>query len=153
MPSLVDNVVAITGSRMDIAHLLHHCFTIWEPGDDPELDFERIIPLPSEDECASPYWGTSRNALETAFMVKRPDFLVLWISTASNTPDPIYLKLGELYPSLQFEIMAIDPGNSRAVTIRIRGKDASFERDADFRKAYEQMYGEPPPEFEVEEDL
>jgi hypothetical protein len=151
MPNLVDNVISITGSRLDIAHFLHHRFTIWEPGDDPELDFERIIPLPSEDVCALPYWGTRKNSLGTAFMDKRSDLLRLWISTASNAPDPVYLKLGELYPSLQFHIMAADPGNGWAVIIRIKGKDAAFE-DADFRMVYEEMLGEPLPNFEAEED-
>ncbi|MXQ10457.1 hypothetical protein [Microvirga makkahensis] len=151
MPSLVDNIMTITGSRMDIAHLLYHCFTAWEPDGDPELDFERIIPLQGEGECALPYWGTRKNALETVIMKKWPDSLVLWLRTASSTPDPVYLKLGELYPSLQFHIMAADPGNGRAVIIRVTGKDAVFD-DVDFYTVYELIYGEPPPDSGTDEE-
>jgi hypothetical protein len=151
VPNLVDNVMAVTGPESDIALFLRRCFSVWEPDGEPELDFDRIIPLPSDDECAIPYWGTSRNALDTAFMEKRPDSLVIWISTASSTPDPIYLELGKLYPSLRFSILAADPGNGWAATIQVRGQDAVLDQDADFPMVYEQMYGNPPPNFEPQE--
>jgi hypothetical protein len=152
MPNLVDNVITITGPEPDIAHFLKHCFTIDEEGDDPELDFDCIVPLPSEDECALPYWGTSRNALGTAFMDKRPDCLLLWISTASNIPEPVYRKLGELYPALSFFVMALEPGDSWAATMHVSGK-RSFVDGADFCTIYEMIYGEPPPGLETEEGL
>ncbi len=150
MPNLVDNVITITGPEADIAHFLHHCFMIDEEGDDPEFDFDCIIPLPSEDECAGPHWGTRKNALETAFIDKQPDHLLLWISTASNPPEPVYRKLGKLYPSLYFFVMAIEPSDGWAVTMSVSGEHCHLD-GADFGAVYEIIYGELPPELATEE--
>jgi len=144
MPNRVDNVIAITGPEADIAHFLDHCFTVDEEGDDLGFDFDCIIPLPSNDECAGPYWGTRKNALETAFMDKRPDGLLLWISTAGTLPEPVYRKLGELFPSLAFFVTAMDPSEGWAMTMTVRG-DRSHVDSANFCTLYEMIYGELPP--------
>jgi hypothetical protein len=150
MPNLVDNIITITGPEADITHFLDHCFTVDEDGDAPEFDFDCIIPLPSEDECAGPHWGTRQNALETAFMDKRPDCLLLWISTASNIPEPVYRKLGELYPALYFFVMALDPGDGWAATMHVSGERSHVD-GADFCTIYEMIHGEPPPGLATEE--
>jgi hypothetical protein len=150
MPNLVDNITTITGPEADITHFLNHCFTIDEDGDALEFDFDCIIPLPSEDECAGPHWGTRQNALETAFMDKRPDCLLLWISTAGNMPEPVYRKLGELYPALYFFVMAIEPSDGWAMTMHVSGENSSVD-DADFCTIYEMIHGEPPPGLGTEE--
>ncbi|WP_457091133.1 hypothetical protein [Microvirga sp. P5_D2] len=150
MPNLVDNVITITGPEADIAHFLDHCFAVDEEGDDPAFDFDCIIPLPSEDECAGPYWGTRKNALETAFMDQQPDCLLLWISTANNIPEPVYRRLGELYPALYFFVMAIEPSNGWAVTMHVSGEHSRVD-GADFCAVYELIHGEPLPGLATDE--
>jgi hypothetical protein len=150
VPNLIDNVMAVTGPESDISLFLRRCFPVWEPDGDPEFDFDRIIPLPSDDECAGPYWGTSKNALETDFMDKRPDCLLLWISTADNVPEPVYRKLGELYPSLDFFVMAIEPGDGWAVTMSVSGKHSRVD-GANFCTVYELIHGEPLPGLVTDE--
>jgi hypothetical protein len=151
MPNLVDNVITITGPGADIAHFLHHCFTVDEEGDDPEFDFDCIIPLPNDDECAKPHWGTRKNALETAFMDEQPNCLLLRIITASNIPEPVYRKLGELYPSLDFYVIAIEPCNGWAVTMSVSGEQSCVNDNADFCAMYEMIYGELPPGLAMED--
>jgi hypothetical protein len=151
MPNLVDNVITIAGPEADIAHFLGYCFTVDEEGDSPEFDFDCIIPLPSEDECARPHWGTRKNALETSFMDKRPDCLLLWISTDNDIPEPVYRKLGELYPSLYFLVMAIEPGNGWAVTMSVSGRHSHVD-GADFGTIHEMIHGELPSGLATEEN-
>jgi hypothetical protein len=48
-----------------------------------------------------------------------------------------------MFPRLEFDIAAIDPGAWWAVTAHITGGKAIFNRNTDFRTVYERVYKEP----------
>ncbi|MGE0768554.1 MAG: hypothetical protein AB7L90_19045 [Hyphomicrobiaceae bacterium] len=76
-------------------------------------------------------------------MVRRPRYLSFEFNTANSIPEPVYRELGLQFPSVEFDIAAIDPGAWWAVTGRIVDGDAVFDENAHCRMIYERVYKVP----------
>ena len=88
------------------------------------------------------HWGTKWNAYDCVFLERQQGCLSFEFTTAWNCPDPIYRELGRMFPRLEFDIAAIDPG-IWGVTIHIRGDSAVFNEDAGWRAVHARVYKEP----------
>ncbi|RUM99469.1 hypothetical protein EET67_00735 [Pseudaminobacter arsenicus] len=161
MPNWVANTVVVRGPENEIGRFISKCFHVERCHDDEdnnadelELDFEAVIPIDAtvldaaagagdRDTLYRRHWGTKRDALDTAIIVRRPRYLHFEFITASAFPEPVYRELGRQFPQLEFNIAAIDPGAWWAVTGRIVGDDAVFDENADCRKVFERVYKQP----------
>ena len=163
MPNYVGNSIIVIGPEQEISRLVGHCFRPIEIEDDDgdydetevEFGFDTVIPIDAAaldaaagaGECDALYrrhWGTNRDALDSTIIDRRPGYLHFEFITASDLPEPVYRELGRTFPALEFDIAAMDPGASWAVTGRVMGREASFDA-ADLSAVYERIYKEPLP--------
>ena len=72
--------------------------------------------------------------------------------TAWSTPDPIWAKLAEEFPTLLFEVVGYDEGSGFAVTGEIRDGENYVECVDATDELYEATYGEPPTRYEDEDE-
>jgi hypothetical protein len=154
MPNHIGNSVVVTGTDTEIERLVATCFhaPIPEEEDDddegPQFNFDAVIQVPpagtdeTEARCRKA-WGTKWNAYDTAILHRSSGFLVFEFSTANDFPEAVYCALGRMFPRLDFDIVAIDPGNWWAVTGRIADGKAAFNRKVDCRTVYERVFKEP----------
>lgn len=142
MPNLVDNRVVVRGCAADLAGFLgnHVRTTPWSSGA-PELDFGSIIPVHashSTDEAIAA-WGTKWNARDTVILTAERHEVEVNFTTAWTMPEPVYRRLGQLYPRLSFVIEAIDP-DLWAVEGWVEGGRAEFREAADFASIFARFY-------------
>lgn len=62
------------------------------------------------------------------------NFVTLWA-----LPEPIYRRLGRLYPQFSFSVEAIDP-DCWAIEGRLHGHDAEFRESDDFDAMFDRFY-------------
>jgi len=153
MPNHVGNNILVAGPEDEIDRFLATCFHILVPeeaGDDEGLqfNFDAVIPV-ALTRCADAEvlhreaWGTKWNAYDTAIVLRGPGYLNFEFNTANNFPGPVYRELGKMFPRLEFDIAAIDPGAWWAVTAHITGGKAVFNKKADCKMVYERVYKQP----------
>lgn len=161
MPNWVGNNVIVRGPENEIVRFISKCFHVERYDDDEddnadglEFDFEKVIPIDAMafdaasgtgdwDVQYRQHWGTKRDAIDTAILLRHPGYLHFEFITASGFPEPVYRELGCQFPQLEFNIAAIDPGQWWAVTGRVVGDNAVFDESADCRKVYERVHKEP----------
>jgi len=96
-------------------------------------------------------WGTKWNSYDYDCTYANSTNMEFGFSTAWSTPQPIFNKLIEMYPSLTFDVMCFDEGWSFAGVGAFSSKGNTFQfvdADADM---YEQVY-DYPPEMDEEEE-
>jgi hypothetical protein len=117
MPNWVHHHLTITGPAEERERFLQECFTA--SGEGPELDFNKLIPMPEDvkastkepgpcfpahslwyDWCCD-NWGTKWNA-SGGGITKEGDSLYLSFDTAWAPPEPIFHEIATRYPSLSF---------------------------------------------------
>lgn len=84
-------------------------------GEDSPLDFNKIIPMPKEQEdnwynWSIANWGTKWNAYDVTLATKGDWKLVYRFSTAWSIPEPVIKKLAEMFPDVAIEFIAADDG-------------------------------------------
>jgi Ferredoxin-like domain in Api92-like protein len=126
MPNWCHNSMNITGSIDDIARFKQTCIGVVFEGEQAQLDFNKITPMPvfsdQETSVDGPYrdrpawynwacehWGTKWNA--THFWVERDEdgHYDCGFDTAWSPPVPIWEKLGEMFPALNFSLSGVEP--------------------------------------------
>lgn len=159
MPNHIGNSVVVMGPDDEIDRLLATCFrgrSAEEGGGDEthlELDFQTIIPVDDTtieavtrfldvNEFYVRHWGTKWNAYDGMIVERRKGHLNFEFNTAWDIPEPVYRKLGRMFPALAFDIAATDPG-AWAITGHVCGDTAIFDENADIRTVYERVYKEP----------
>lgn len=115
MPNYVANEVTIKGSRIHVQNLLE---TIRNTESNKCIDFEKIIPMPKEEEdnwydwrCEN--WGTKWNAcneptLETTDNVDGDMIAVIRFETAWATPSKLIEKLSAMFPTVNISVKYAD---------------------------------------------
>src|SRR5262245_45242072 len=117
MTNWCHNYMKITGSIDEIARFKRTCIRVVSEGKQAELDFNAVTPMPyfpADDDgkawydWACKHWGTTRNA---HYFVTRdePDSYECGFDTASSPPVPIWEKLGEMFPTLEFSLSGSEP--------------------------------------------
>ena len=159
MPDWMGNNVVVRGPEIEIVRFISKCFHVEHYDDDEdadglEFDFETVIPIDATafdaaadaddwDMLYRRHWGTKRDAVDTAVILRRPGYLHFEFITASGFPGPVYRELGRQFPKLEFDVAAMDPGAWWAVTGHVVGDNAVFDEEADRRIVYERVYKEP----------
>ena len=123
MPNWVNNYLKITGSEAELTRFIAKCFSEVESG--PQLDFDRLIPMPAPikesvfrdggvvmigSEASFPdwyvwsveNWGTKWNACYTEF-THSSNVISLSFRTAWSIAWPIYEAIAERFPLLMIE--------------------------------------------------
>ena len=112
MPNWCHNCMKITGAAEELVRFKQVCFH------EGEFDFAAIIPIPPEAEVAEeaadavgelfyaavPYWGTKWNACDFRSIKDDPDCLEFNFDTAWSPPVPVFEKIGEMFPHLEFKL-------------------------------------------------
>lgn len=104
---------------------------------------EALIRCPDPDTLRREAWGTKWHAYDGEIISRRPGYLNFGFNTANNIPEAVYRELGKLFPKLDFDIAAIDPGDWWAITMRISGGKVDLDEHADCKEIYERVYKEP----------
>jgi hypothetical protein len=111
----------ITGSIDEIARFKQTCIGIVFEGEQAQLDFKTIKPMPDfpDDDKASEYppslkwasehWGTKWNACHFQVTRDEPDRYHCVFDTAWSPPVGIWKKLGEMFPALDFVLSGYEP--------------------------------------------
>ena len=118
MPNWVHNYLKATGAAEEIARFKQTCIR------DGEIDFNTLIPRPAgigDDDpsgitgnnWACENWGTKWNACYSSFG-DEDDGFVYRFSTAWSVPVPVFEKLGEMFPALEFELSGSEMLNDMA---------------------------------------
>lgn len=117
MPNWVTQNVTVKGDKQKLEKFKKDHFN-----NEGQFDFETIIPMPNtvfrgpvgqkerEEHGTNNWydwsienWGTKWNAFRTDMCMSRED-LILNFDTAWSVPIPIYDKLAEMYPDLEFHV-------------------------------------------------
>jgi hypothetical protein len=113
MPNWCYNNMKVTGAAEEIARFKQTCVV------DSEFDFNTVIPMPAEVrdsgnrnargipdwvEWSCENWGTQWNACRSCIMEGEDGGLLCCFKTAWTPPEPVWRKLGELFPTLTFEL-------------------------------------------------
>jgi hypothetical protein len=123
MPNWVHNYMKIAGAAEEIERFKKTCIT--GEGEDG-LDFNAIIPMPAEVEgnhakgengmpvwyewtCAN--WGTKWNAIRFCLEKDEATCFECSFDTAWAPPVPVWKKMGEMFPTLDFELGGSEPIN------------------------------------------
>jgi hypothetical protein len=110
MPILVHNYMKIAGAAEEIERFKKTCIT--GEGEDG-LDFNAIIPMPAEVQdgilwaCAN--WGTKWNVHCFSLIKDEATRLECIFDTAWSPPEPVWKKMGEMFPTLDFELGGSNP--------------------------------------------
>lgn len=111
MPNWVAAGFNVTGDRAELARFKKLMIKTDETSakGDLTLDFNGIIPMPPEEECADPEawavanWGTKWNAQSVDISADDPDLVWLQFLTAWDFPDPVFEALAREFPTLVFK--------------------------------------------------
>jgi Ferredoxin-like domain in Api92-like protein len=128
MPNWCRNNMEITGSIDEITRFKQTCIRTVFEGEQAQLDFKAIIPMPdfpADDgvtwpaclEWASKHWGTKWNACG----FHEPDRYECVFSTAWSPPSGVWEKLGAMFPALDFSLSGCEPNMDFAFKGTIRG--------------------------------
>lgn len=123
MPNWWHSYMDITGPSDEIARFKRTCIRF--AAEQAQLDFGAIAPVPDFPaeatlEWAAAHWGTDRPAL--CFQVTRdePNSYECRFDTAQSPPVPIWRKLGEMFPTLEFSLSGYDLINEEGFRGTIR---------------------------------
>ena len=106
MPNHVQNHIKVSGNPQRVQEFLEKVQN--DEYGIGTLDFQKIIPMPEDEN--DPYhwhiynWGTKWNASETYW---NSDNIVTF-ETAWSCPVPIFERLSEMFPDVQFEVAFAD---------------------------------------------
>jgi hypothetical protein len=104
-------------------------------------------------------WGTKWNASDFKVITEEPGRYVCWFETAWSPPEPVYVKLAEMFPRLSFEISGGDDqfnfdfeATARGGTFNIHYEDPNVEGfwlgfDSDNLLDHAKAYGNDPQRF------
>ena len=178
MPNHVTSIVTITGPESDIAQFKAEHLEPKEKG--VWFNLETIIPKPesikktvsgsplNEQEQADQIaafketgfndwyswslhnWGTKWNSYDGKIKSEEPGKLTFKFETAWSFPEPIFDKLIERYPTLQFYCACFDGGWAFAGK-GVYGKDFETSQELTTNELYFEVYGRTP-ESEIEDD-
>jgi hypothetical protein len=115
MPNWCHNSMNITGSIDDIARFKQACIGVVFAGEQAQLNFNKIAPMPAGMasttalDWAREHWGTKWNAHAFHVHVDEPGRYDVYFDTAYNPPAPIWRKLGEMFPALNFALSGCEP--------------------------------------------
>ena len=115
MPNWCHNSMNITGSIDDIARFKQTCIGVVFEGEQAQLDFNKITPMPAGMpsatalDWASEHWGTKWNATHSGSMRDEDGHYDCGFDTAWSPPVPIWEKLGEMFPALNFSLSGYEP--------------------------------------------
>jgi hypothetical protein len=112
MPNWCHTNMTITGAAEEIARFKQTCLP------DGTFDFNAIVPMPPEidphERSGNPFpawyqwccdnWGTKWNACDSVISRDEPDCLCCDFATAWCPPEPIFIKIGELFPTLKIKL-------------------------------------------------
>ena len=145
MPNHVKNRVSFSGK--DVYSILE------KVNNEGEFDFERIIPMPEtisrgnisfEEMKASKgnnwydwsiaNWGTKWNAYDCEFGGNGVEF-----STAWSMPEPIFVKLSEMFPEIEItvEYADEDTGNNVGIMVLLNGGIVSWDELSGTKAGYD----------------
>lgn len=104
-------------------------------------------------EWAIANWGTKWGAYSFAIVQDEPGHLEFTFDTAWSHPQPVFEKLGELFPDLAIEVQCFDEGWGFAGTGYYGdvSNGLTFEFIDANPQTYEEVYGEPYNRHEEEE--
>ncbi|HRY01535.1 MAG TPA: hypothetical protein P5256_00295 [Beijerinckiaceae bacterium] len=97
-------------------------------------------------------WGTKWSGYSYRLVSDALGRFEFMFDTAWSTPDPIWAKLAEEFPTLLFEVVGYDEGSGFAVTGEIRDGENYVECVDATDELYEATYGEPPTRYEDEDE-
>lgn len=155
MPNHVANNVIVTGSEHAIETFLARCFRVIGPdGGEPDFSFEAIMPsgtpeVSAENEAKEHndrrrrLWGTKWDAWDTAVLYREAGYLHFEFITALSYPKPVYRALGRAFPTLTFDVVALEGSDRWAASAWIEGEQAEFDETVDPRSIYERIYEQP----------
>ena len=120
MPNWCHNNMQIAGSSDEIVQFKQTCIRTVFKGEQAQLDFNAIIPMPSDldleatgfahaNDWASKHWGTKWNAVHFHVIRDEPDCYECMFDTAWSPPIGIWEKLGKMFPALQFSLNGHEP--------------------------------------------
>ena len=120
MPNWCWNRVAVSGSEEDMKKLKEHVSS-----EESEFDFDKIIPMPKDINRRRSYrrydwsrenWGTKWNSSDVSVKSMSDTDAVYTFLTAWSPPEPIILKLRELYPDINVSAFFDEPDPSHYIT-------------------------------------
>jgi hypothetical protein len=124
MPNWCHNSMEITGSIDEIVRFKQTCIRIAFEGEQAQLDFNAIKPMPDfgDGEKLNPnsifpawydwaceHWGTKWNACGFHVTSDESGRYVCHFDTAWSPPVPIWEKLGKMFPALDFVLSGYEP--------------------------------------------
>lgn len=97
-------------------------------------------------------WGTKWGAYSFELTLDVPGSLGFSFQTAWSTPEPIWNKIAETFPSLTFHVMGFDEGHGFGIEgVIAEGVNGVEEREPS-ANLYLAVYGEPMPDDEDEDE-
>lgn len=102
MPNSCHNSMKITGTISEITRFKQTCIRTVSGNKHAQLDFRAIIPFPEP-------WGTTSNAQDFQVTVDTPGCYEFDFFTAFTPPVPVWEKMAEMFPALEFSMCGCEP--------------------------------------------
>jgi Ferredoxin-like domain in Api92-like protein len=122
MPNWCHNSMEIAGPVDEITRFKQACLRVVYTGEPAQLDFSAIKPMPNifdgdpaeandwaRLDWVSKRWGTKWNAQHFHASRDEPGHYECRFDTAWSPPIPIWQKLGEMFPTLEFSLSGFEP--------------------------------------------
>jgi hypothetical protein len=113
MPNWCHNSMEIVGPVDEITRFKQVCLVVHRG--EPALDFGAIVPVPDNPkfpvsrDWAIAHWGTDRDACYFQVIRDEPNSYECVFDTAWSPPVPVWRKLGEMFPTLEFSLRGYEP--------------------------------------------
>lgn len=148
MPNWVENYLSFQGEEKEIKKMLEFI-----KDDDTVLSFEKIVPIQVfEREWFKENWGTVKVSFHSELINNQIIFETAW-----SCCDKVILRLGELFPKLDFEYKYIETIGVNVGSMSIKKGECIDENHLDdySREAYElsfQIYPDMQMSYRLDED-
>jgi Api92-like protein with ferredoxin domain len=124
MPNWCHNSMEIAGPVDEITRFKQACLRVVYTGEPAQLDFSAIKPMPNifdgdpaeandwgwaRFDWVCKHWGTDCNAQHFHASRDEPGHYECHFDTAWSPPIPVWRKLGEMFPTLEFSLSGFEP--------------------------------------------
>jgi hypothetical protein len=133
MPNWCHNSMEIAGPVDEITRFKQACLRVVYTGEPAQLDFSAIKPMPNifdgdpaeandwaRLDWVCKHWGTNGNAQHFHASRDEPGHYECHFDTAWSPPIPVWRKLGEMFPTLEFSLSGFEQLNNFAFRGTIR---------------------------------
>jgi hypothetical protein len=135
MPNWFHNDMKITGAPEELARFKQACIRVVFERQPAQLDFDALIPMPetvrklpeyegARIDWATKNWGT-RYACHFRVIEDKHDVYEVVFTTPWAPPEPVYLKIAEIFPDLEIHVEGNEPVNN--VAYQATFKDGKIE--------------------------